>query len=127
MTQLLEGVTVLDLTRMLAGPYGSMLLADLGAEGVKGGDPAPIWAERLAETCAIPEVCETPEACSEGVDGVVIVLRPSQALPFLRGSKIAHQSCVVVGYPSSGMPEGILSEVAPEIEVDPLEVVGRVV
>jgi CoA:oxalate CoA-transferase len=40
----LDGVRILDLTRMLAGPYGSMLLADMGAEVVKvedprGGDP----------------------------------------------------------------------------------------
>jgi formyl-CoA transferase/CoA:oxalate CoA-transferase len=41
---LFGGVRVLDLSRMLAGPYGSMLLADQGAEVVKieepdGGDP----------------------------------------------------------------------------------------
>ncbi len=35
----LDGVTVIDLTHMLAGPYGAMLLADMGAETIKVEPP----------------------------------------------------------------------------------------
>jgi CoA:oxalate CoA-transferase len=39
MGKILEGVTVLDLTRVLSGPYATMLLADMGAQVIKVENP----------------------------------------------------------------------------------------
>src|SRR5438445_146151 len=44
----LEGIKVLELGNFISGPYGAMLLADLGAEVIKienpkGGDPFRGW------------------------------------------------------------------------------------
>ena len=39
MTQPLDGITVLDLTHMLSGPYGTMTLTDLGARTIKVEPP----------------------------------------------------------------------------------------
>ena len=44
-----------------------------GVRIVKVYDPHREWAERLAEACYIPEVCDTPEDCADDVDGVIIV------------------------------------------------------
>jgi crotonobetainyl-CoA:carnitine CoA-transferase CaiB-like acyl-CoA transferase len=53
MSYALEGVTVLDLSRVLAGPFCAMMLADMGAEVLKveepgGGDESRTWPPIVA-------------------------------------------------------------------------------
>jgi crotonobetainyl-CoA:carnitine CoA-transferase CaiB-like acyl-CoA transferase len=53
MTSALEGVMVLDLSRVLAGPFCSMMLADMGADVLKieepeGGDESRTWPPFVA-------------------------------------------------------------------------------
>jgi crotonobetainyl-CoA:carnitine CoA-transferase CaiB-like acyl-CoA transferase len=50
----LEGILVLDLTHMLSGPYGAMLLADLGARTIKV--EAPVSGEGTRQLLATSEV-----------------------------------------------------------------------
>ena len=52
----LDGLLVADFSRILAGPYATMLLADLGAEVIKvespGGDDTRTWRPPVREGVA---------------------------------------------------------------------------
>lgn len=130
---LLEGVRVLDLTRVLSGPFGTQQLVDLGAEVIKienptGGDDTrrfgPPFVEgestyfmsvnRGKKSVAVdlkdPRGLELVRALAGHADVVIENFRPGTAERLglgLEGLRAAHPhlvTCAISGYGGSGDP-----------------------
>lgn len=96
----LDGVRVLDLTRLLPGGYCSLMLADLGADVVKVEDPGPGDYGRT-----MPPFLDTPDgplgamfaALNRGKRSVVLDLKSAAGRDqFLR--LVGHADVVVEGF-----------------------------
>jgi crotonobetainyl-CoA:carnitine CoA-transferase CaiB-like acyl-CoA transferase len=76
-TTLLDGITVLDATQVMAGPYCAMLLADMGARVIKVEPPAGDSSRLMAGTRGN----DSPafNAVNRGKLGIVLDLQQQQA------------------------------------------------
>ncbi len=91
--QPLQGIRVLDLSRVLAGPYCTMVLGDLGADVIKveppEGDETRAWGPPFAEGESAYYLC-----VNRNKRGIVINLKSDEGKKVLRD--LALQSDVLV-------------------------------
>jgi crotonobetainyl-CoA:carnitine CoA-transferase CaiB-like acyl-CoA transferase len=91
--QPLQGIRVLDLSRVLAGPYCTMVLGDLGADVIKveppEGDETRAWGPPFAEGESAYYLC-----VNRNKRGIVINLKSDEGKKILRD--LAMQSDVLV-------------------------------
>ncbi|MDQ6693809.1 MAG: CoA transferase [Chloroflexota bacterium] len=89
----LDGVRVLDLSRVLAGPYCTMMLGDLGADVIKvespEGDDTRRWGPPFAQGESAYYLC-----CNRNKRGIVLDLSTEQGRDALK--KLAARSDVLV-------------------------------
>lgn len=122
MSKPLKGLRVLDLTHMLSGPYGGMILADLGAETIK---VEPLHGEGTRKLLA-----SDPKNSLDGMGAYYITLnRNKQSVAVNLKSEdglklfyeLVKESDIVISNFGAGVPERLgigydkLSEINPQI------------
>lgn len=101
LTAPLSGVRVLDLSRVIAGPWSAQILADFGADVIKiehpvRGDDSRAWAPPMMRT---PDGCDLTEtvsfsACNRGKRSVALDLKAPEDLDRLM--RLARNADVLV-------------------------------
>ena len=97
----LEGITVVDLTGHIAGPYATKLLADLGARVIKverpGGDPARTLGPWLGDERGV-ERSGTYQFLNTNKESIVVDLKQPAGRALM--TRLAERAdLVVTGYP----------------------------
>lgn len=88
----LDGVTILDLTQVLAGPYATMLLADMGASVIKVEPP---WGDSMRASSVRKDGASVQfEMVNRNKESVVLDLRRPEGVAAFR--RLAERADVVV-------------------------------
>ncbi|RMF08286.1 MAG: CoA transferase, partial [Alphaproteobacteria bacterium] len=123
---MLKGVRVLDLSRVLAGPWATQLLADLGAEVIKveqpgRGDDTRRWGPPFVEPKrkGAQPVATYYLAANRGKKSVTIDLRAPEGrdlvLALARKSDVLVENFKVGGLAAYGLDYASVREVRPDI------------
>ncbi|MHA1521201.1 MAG: CaiB/BaiF CoA transferase family protein [Promethearchaeota archaeon] len=114
----LEGVVILDFTRLLPGPYCTMVLADMGAEVIRIEDPSYVYAQ-------FPPFY-TKNGQSESISNTILMRNKksiSLNLKIPQSQKIVHElvkrSDVVVESFRPGVTEGLHIDYATMNDLNP--------
>lgn len=120
MNKPLKGVRVLDLTHMLSGPYGAMILADLGAETIK---VEPLHGEGTRKLLA-----SDPKNSLEGMGAYYITLnrnKKSTAIDLKNPEglevfyDLVREADIVVSNFGAGVPERLKIDYDTLAEINP--------
>lgn len=101
MTQALQGVRVLDMTRILAGPLAGQILADLGADVIKverpgSGDDSRSWGPPFLQDAQGRELSDSLYylCCNRGKRSVTVDLAKAEGQALIR--ELAARSDVLI-------------------------------
>lgn len=120
MNKPLKGVRVLDLTHMLSGPYGSMILADLGAETIK---VEPLQGEGTRKLLA-----SDPNNSLEGMGAYFITLNRNKKSTVIdlkqpEGLKVFYdlvkEADIVISNFGAGVPERLKIDYSTLAKINP--------
>lgn len=107
MSMALEGIKIIDLTRLAPGPYCTMTLADLGADVIKVEEPGPPTGRRAEQAGQAPEIPRTQERDS-----------PYNALNRNKrsiGLNLKHQDARKIFYKLVGTADVVVEEFRPGV------------
>ena len=114
-TKLLEGVKVLDLSRQLAGPFATMMMADLGAEVIKveseTGDDSRYWGPfKEGESCYF-------WSCNRGKKSIVVNFKTEEGKTIIK--QLAAKSDILIENFRTGVMEKLRLDYEVMKEINP--------
>src|SRR5262245_7938728 len=99
----LDGIRVIDVTQVLAGPFCAMVLADLGAEVIRTEPPVGDWTRPMVG--AVGSASPSFNAVNRGKRSVVVNLKAPDGRAIV--TSLAHSADILVENYRPGVMEAM--------------------